>query len=382
MSRFFRIASIIFSLYVNPVFAQLQPPCEAYPANCPDAESINNAQSKEICCTDNGITKAEFAMQNTMRSAVEDMLKETTAKENWKMEEFGELFQVIAKQSDDNIVPDNLRPPHVFSIAFQVIVNEDSLKLWRKWLENYNSRVMSEVQSAKPADEKAVNDVSANTQNMADSIAYYAKQQSDYVVAHSQEYQNAISNNNQAYIEKWNKQMAYFNSKSSAVSDKIDKQAKASQPNYYANQTALLNEHDKMMLQFKNACIVQVFVQCNKEVGVGLKNLVKTSSLPGATEVCLFSNPHPDPKGNDWYFGTFPNIEEILLGDFQPQRDKYNGYKAVFATNRENTNSTSPKKVLSNKVQVVSIHICGRKDKVEKLASLLNLSKLNALITR
>lgn len=176
-------------------------------------------------------------------------------------------------------------------------------------------------------------------------------------------YQFIVSNDSLQAWRTW--QMAFFKRYTGSEADEKEKYRKA--------------------MLFRSACVVQVYFDFNGDVGLGQENnLVQgtPSTIPGASIVAWFHNPQPDLEGLDWHYEKSYDVAEILLGPWQPKRDSYNGYHSVFSANPKNMDEKSVKKIASDKVQTIAIHICGRKDNVKKFISQLDLTKLNALIEK
>ncbi len=75
------------------------------------------------------------------------------------------------------------------------------------------------------------------------------------------------------------------------------------------------------------------------------------------------------------------NIAVLLFGKWLLKPDSYKNYNAFFTLNKQD-DERAPKKVTSDKVQTIAIHVMVNRVNIDKLIQQLDMSKLNSAIDK
>jgi hypothetical protein len=340
--------------------------CQYFPADCPDAGSIEAALSASVR-SGNGLTKKEIEMQDQMRNLTTDMMQHAAKILGWQMIEIDEIVNLDPFQSAGTPAP--LRSPRGFGIEFEFIVNKDSLKAWKDWLIDFSNS----YQNATADYMNKQNDIanSPEYKQYTDSANKYLKLYTDYLTVHQDEGGSLFADKKLKYYlakqkEYSGKQVALINMNSSAgTADTFDKE-KAERTKHYRAES-----------------IVQVFFSFNDGVGIirseGGDVQVSNYNLPGAAYAKSVHLLEPDPNTIPWHFDQWENMDVLLFGKWLPESVQSKDYTAAFTLHGQ-ADERTPKKISSDKIQTIVIHVMGNKGNMNKLIQQLNVDKLNAAI--
>ena len=276
--------------------------CSWYPADCPDEASIENSQSIAVR-TENGLLPQEIAMQDNMRSLVTQIMLKAAKELNWQMMELDEVTNLDPMQGA--ATPYSDRSPRQYGIAFQFIVNKDSLDAWRNWVQEFNKRYMNAGTQSFQA-QKDIENSSAYRQAY-DSMMYYSKVRTDYITAHPG-------------INSWeDKHVLNLQKKQDAFLAKV--QYMQNHPTSSGNSMDDLDrEKEVKTLQFRNNTLVQVFFEFNQHVGLinddGANPESTNISVPGAVIAKKVHLRAPDLNSLIWHFNRWNNMKVLLMGNW------------------------------------------------------------------
>ena len=362
MKKLSLLALLLFFFCIHS-FAQ---GCEISPADCPDESSIESVQSS-AARTENGLLPQEIAMQDNMRSLVTQMMLKAAKELNWQITELDELTNLDPLQSA--ATPYSKRSPRQFGIAFQFIVNKDSLEAWRNWIQDFNSRYENAGTQSFQAQKDVEN--SAAYKQAYDSMMYYSKVRTDYIAAHPG-------------IHPWeDKHVLNLQKKQDAFLVKVQYMQ-----NHPASSGTSLDDLDKekevKTLQFRSNTLVQVFFEFNQNIGlISDDNAItesKNITVPGAIIAKKVHLSNPELNSLMWHFNRWNNMKVLLLGNWVLKPVDQN-YEAVFTKNGQADEHTQ-KKIKSDKVQTIAIHVMGNSTNMDKLIHQLDLKKLNGVIEK
>ncbi len=360
IKKLFFVLGILSSCIVN---AQT---CDLSPADCPDAGSIEAALSATVRSR-NGLTDKEIEMQDRMRNLTTDMVQHAAKALGWRVIEIDEVVNLNPFQSGGT--PPPLRSPRGYGIEFEFIVNKDSLKDWKDWLVDFSTRYQNTTMDLMNKQNEIAN--SPLYKQYTDSVNRYINLYTDYISAHQNEGAALFTSAKVKYYqdkqkEYTDKRVALLNSNASAnTSDAFDKEKAA--------RTAA----------FRDASIVQIFFSFNDGVGIihssnGEEQVLNINS-PGTAYAKFVHIPEPDPNTIPWHFDQWENMDVLLFGKWLPKPDQYKNYSAAFTRNGQADEHT-PKKITSDKVQTIAVHVMGSKANMDKLVQQLDTAKLNAAI--
>lgn len=367
MEKLVRSAGYLFLvlLFSSLPFRGSAQECRLSPADCPDA-GLEDARSASIRIG-NGLLPQEVAMQDAMRTLVTRMMQRASRNLHWDVTELSEVTNLGPLQSA--ATPYARRSPRGFGIAFQFIVSDDSLRAWRHWVQDFNQRY---AQAGKAAF-KGARDAQSSPlyAQYNDSVQHYMKLRLAYEDAHP----HALADADKYLIMTQKKQNEFLQK----MQDMISGKGAGGGPTV----SQLDEEQRTRTLRFRDATLVQVFFEFNGDFN-GVQEddaVVEPQPLPvpkaaGAVRVRV-TNPAPtDP----WHFADWPNMSVLWLGRWLPHRDDFNAY-AAFGRNGQGDEHT-PKRIRSDKVQTIVVHIMGRQSNCERLLSQLDMNALNAVIVK
>ena len=297
MRKLSLIASLLFTFSIHS-FAQ---GCDVSPADCPDEASIENSQSSTVR-TENGLLPQEIAMQDSMRILVMDMMSNAAKSLRWQMVELDEVTNLGPFQGA--ATPYNLRSPRSYGIAFEFIVNKDSLHAWQNWVQDFNNRYVNAGTQSFQAQKDIEN--SAAYRQAYDSMMYYTKIRTDYITAHPG-------------IHSWeDKHVLNLQKKQDAFLAKV--QDMQNHPASSGNSLDdLEKENEVKTLQFRNNTLVQVFFEFNQHVGLINDDDANPEStnitVPGAVIAKKVHLPNPNLNSIMWHFNRWNNMKVLLLGN-------------------------------------------------------------------
>ncbi|MDP4282995.1 MAG: hypothetical protein Q8891_01115 [Bacteroidota bacterium] len=357
------VIAILLVFFCIHSFAQ---GCELSPADCPDKASIENSQSSTVR-TENGLLPQEIAMQDSMRSLVSQMLLKAAKELNWQMMELDEVTNLDPMQSA--ATPYSERSPRQYGIAFQFIVNKDSLEAWQNWIQDFNNRYENAGTQSFQAQKNIEN--SPAYKQAYDSMQYYTKVRTDYITAHPG-------------IHPWeDKHVLNLQKKQDAFLTRV--QDMQNHPVSSGNSIDDLDkEKEVKTLQFRNNTLVQVFFEFNQHVGLinddDVIPVSKNIIVPGAVIAKTVHLPNPNLNSIMWHFNRSNNMKVLLLGNWILKPVDQN-YEAAF-TQKGQADEHTPKKIKSDKVQTIAIHVMGNSTNMDKLIHQLDLNKLNGVIEK
>ena len=335
-----------------------------WPADKPEKENIEESQSREIRMQ-NLLLPQEIDMQDKFRVLITDMMEKASKKLNWPMVELSEYTNDNAFQNGGT--PYNLRSPRGIEITFQFVVNNDSLLAWKKYESDYEKSSMNSLE---------VN--STNMQSIMESSKYKQYRDSaDYYMNLYITYCEAHKNEGTSLYTK-DKHPKYYQQKENEFIDKANTMVQQTSDNSGIKESEDENKADTR--RFRNHTVLQVKFHVNAYSGISIDRAgssIQFTSTPYSITGATLSKLYTVPKDQEHFdFDKWNNVMLILVGNFQTKLDKLENYNATYTLNGQGDEHT-PKKIKSEVVQNISINIYGDKTNVEKMASLIDVEKLN-----
>ncbi len=365
MKTLYRCVLIPFVLlsFFNPVKAQ-NDTCDQWPAECPltNTEEYYSAAIRK----GNGLSDAEIAMQDKMKSITDDMMKTASKNLHWPMGILDEAVNLNSSQSAGT--PEGLKSPRGFGIVYQFIANKDSLNAWRNWFIDFDKRYKAAGSDYYQNQNNVQN--SPEYKRLQDSAMHYNKLISDMLTAKG--FKNTEAENKK--IDELGKKQNLYMDKASALAN-----------------TGNLENYDEEKVnngnQFKNATIIQVFFDFNAHIGY-LDNVdhtqkeMKNYPLQGAKISKLIHFSPRNLAGTLWDFPSWDDNTVILLGNWATNPDNPKDYEAGYIQKKGQDDEHTLKIIKSDKVQNISIHITGNKTNMAKMAGQLNIDELNSVMIK
>lgn len=358
---------IIFTLFFLSILQTSKSQgCVWSPADCPDQASIENSMDS-LTRLGNGILPSEISMQNSMRYLVTQMMEKAGRNLHWQWIELDELTNLNPIQGA--ATPYNLRSPREFGIAFEFFVSKDSLQAWKNWTRDFNEQYDNVGKAAFQQDNDIQNSI--QYRQYYDSVQRYTKLYTSYITAHSN---ISASDDKRAkyllkkqndFIDKMNYMREHPSNSSGETLDDLEKEKKSK------------------MLQYKENSVVEVFFNFNTDVGLintSTPNNIKNWNFPGAKIAKSVHFTNADLNTLLWNFENSNNMKVLLLGNWlTTPRDE--NYSATFTLNGQGDEHT-PKKIKSDKVQTIAIHLMGNDLNISKIMPFIDINGLNKVIVK
>ncbi|MGN6249427.1 MAG: hypothetical protein ACTHNG_13825 [Ginsengibacter sp.] len=358
---------IIISLFILSILQTSKGQgCVWSPADCPDQASIENS-TDSLTRLENGILPAEISMQNSMRYLVTQMMEKAGRNLHWQWTELDELTNLDPLQGA--ATPYNVRSPRGFGIAFEFFVSKDSLQAWKNWTRNFNERYDNVGKAAFQQDNYIQN--SSQYRQYYDSVQRYTKLYTSYITTHSN---ISASDDKRAkyllkkqndFIDKMNYMREHPSNSSGETLDDLEKEKKLK------------------MLQFKENSVLQVFFDFNPNVGLintSSPVTIKNWNVPGAKIAKSVHLSNPELNTLLWHFENSSDMKVLLLGNWLSKPSDEN-YSATFTLNGQGDEQT-PKKIKSDKVQTIAIHLLGNDQNISKIMPFIDITELNKVIVK
>lgn len=334
-----------------------------WPADKPETDNIESSQSKEIRLG-NDILQQEIDMQDRMRTIITNMMQDAAKKLGWDVIELSEYTNNNAMQGAGT--PYKLRSPRGIEITFQFVVNKDSLEAWKNYELDYrNAKIDNATQNSNN-----ITDVTQSPlyKSYQDSVNYYMNLYTTYVTAHQNEGADLFTKD---------KHPAFYQKKENEFINKMTAMTQQVQDN--SGEKQMEEEHDLKIFQFRNSSIVQITFSVNDYTAAAIDQSlgpVETKSAAYPLPQAKFSEIYTIPKKQtNQDLVKWNNVILVLLGNFNTKPNEYGYYDAVFNHNGQGDEHT-PKKIMSDKVQDISIAIYGNRIHIEKLAKQIDIEKL------
>ena len=353
------ILFIVLLLIVTRLFSQQ---CGEWPADCPDRGSITASQDSTVRAK-SGLLPQEIAMQDAARTLVTGMMKQAAETLHWKCVELDETTNLNPFQRAET--PDPVRSPRAYGIAFEFITSEDSVSEWKNWLMDFAERYRKVGENTMKEEAEVYN--SPDFKRCYDSVNLYIKMASDYMTNHKKE--------GAALFE--DKELIRLQDKQKEFTDQLARLT--NNPPSSGDINALEREKSARTQEFRNASIVEIFFSFNESVGIvqddGFEVQVQHYALPSVPLARYVHLTHPDINTLDWHFTRWENMIVLFLGNWLANSDIDANVIAGFSTKGQDDEHT-PKKIFSDKIQNLAIHVTGNKTNMDQLLQRLDMNKL------
>jgi hypothetical protein len=372
--KIFFVGFVLLFICTVQILAQT---CAEFPADCPDNGHENwGTRDDSISRLNNPVLPQEIVMENRLRNHTSDVIKKIAQKKGWAWNEISESSSSGQSKSDGTIIPYDYRAPHWCSFTFQCIVNKDSLQAWKGWLEEFSQRKLNEskVYASSTASDEGI------LTSYMDSANYYGQLKSKYMTDHMQEYQQALANNNTSAIKAFEKAMSGYDQKiNSFVAKASNTQKKQDSKMPDGNM-----ERREGTIQFRDGSLLQIEIGYNMEnaATVGTLEHHESNGLPGVALINHYRNKEPDLQDalNRWSHSR--NLTLMLIGNWSLIPDHYGTYKPAYLNDKKNTDNITSKKIKSDQVQTICIHLSGNNQAIHQFLSAFSAMDLTSLIVK
>jgi hypothetical protein len=207
----------------------------------------------------------------------------------------------------------------------------------------------------------------------SDSADRYINLSTDYMTAHQ--------NDGVALFN--DKQLKHLQDKQNEFNDK--RAALSNQNNFSNGLSSFDDEKKNRTKQFREVSTMEIFFEFNPNVGILYSSeedeQITNYNLGGTVVSKLVHLPEPDPNTIPWHLDKWENMTVLFFGKWITKTDQYKNYDAFFTSNKQNDEHT-PKKVMSDKVQTIGIHVMGNKTNSTKLIQQLDYGKINEAVDK
>ena len=193
------IALFIILLLARPTLhAQ---PCPQFPTSCPDLRADPGSPDDSISRMGDPVLPCEVAMENRLRKWAAALVNDIAQKERWEVVEIDETLGAGYRDDDNSVLVYDRRPAHWVHMVWQFVIDKDSLRAWRDWLEEFGRRRLDQTQqyAARLTDKQGA------IQTYMDSANYWGGLMTKYMNDHFAQYQKDLVAGNKAGISSYEK---------------------------------------------------------------------------------------------------------------------------------------------------------------------------------
>lgn len=373
------IAPFVLLLSVLSMLPALSPlqaqPCPQSPASCPDLRDNPGSTDDSVSRLSDPVLPCEVAMENRLRLWASTLVNDIARKENWDVTEIYEALGSGYRDTDDALLAYDKRPAHWCRMIWQFVVDKDSLKAWRTWLEDYGQRRLDQTHQYTAR----LNDKQGAIQSYMDSANYWGGQMSKYMSDHITQYQKDLVAGDKTGISAYEKGVAVYRNKQDYFINKAS--ALQKDPQAEKDNTDADKEANAQKLRFSDASTVIIEFDFNGNIAetAGRK---RPSPSGSPNTVTWYSIPDPDLLNAVNYF-THSHIMALwTIGGWNPQPGPDGGYAAAWAADRSNKKDGTIKKIKCDKVQNLYVRVSGNAAAMRRILAGLPAGDMERLLTR
>jgi len=357
---------------LSPLHAQ---PCPQFPATCPDLRDDPGSADDSVSRLNNPVLPCEIAMENRLRHWAGALVNDIARKEGWDVAEIYEALSSGYRDDDYSVLVYDKRPAHWSRMVWQFVVDRDSLRAWRRWLEDFGQRRLDQTHQYTAR----LNDRQGAIQAYMDSAGYWGGQMSKYMNDHIAQYQKDLVAGNKAGISAYEKGMAVYRNKQNNFINKaadLQKDPQAGKDNTNADAESNANS-----LRFSDASTVIIEFDFNGDLAEtgGSKRVAPSGSSPA---VRWYSIPEPDLLNNVNYYTHSHNMALWMIGGWNPQANQFGGYAASWAADRTNRKGVTIKKIKCDKLQNFYVRVSGNAAAMRRILADLPAVDMEKMVTR
>jgi hypothetical protein len=302
--------------------------CPFRPADCPDKDYATADRAEDSADrVSNPLVPQEVTMEYRLRALTGDFVRRLAAQQHWEEPvELNEWGSSGFRAADESVLAYPLRPPHSFSITWELIVNKDSLHSWTGWTEDFLKRSLALVDQYKQA-------ASAQTGSASGGSAPGSSMAS---IASGLEH--------------------------------------------------LPLERKARTLQFRDATLLLIEFDFNADRADPVEEASPAGSytIPGCALARQFYRADPDILEAINTYAHSRNTALVLIGGWNTRltANGYSGYyESPFYTDKKARDRTSPKKIPCDRVQGLHVWLSGNRSAMQKLLSGSSFTPLQQWIT-
>ena len=370
--------AICLLMYNSNVYSQT---CPDWPASCPDnnyvdADRVEDSTQKML----NPIVPEEVTMEYRLRELTGSLVRKVAQKEHWN--EPVEIYEYASsgfRDAKENVLSFPLRPPHWVKIVWQIIVNNDSMKQWIDWLKDLGTRAQSNISDYA----NKMTAVQNTYKRYMDSANYYGDLKGNYMTAHYAKYQQDLVTGNTVGIAAYEKAVAVYDDKANIFIKKATDLQK--DPGAEKAQDDIQTERVQKSLIFRESVVLFIEFDFNPDRGDAgrceCKPIKGEPSSNGFKVVRWFTNPEPTST-NVVDYSNSTNVAYGLLGGWSSVPDNRGIYWPSYHSDPKASDKVSPKKIKSDQVQSLCIHVSANKSAMQKFFEDLDTGELSRIIVK
>jgi hypothetical protein len=360
---------LIAVLYVRPASAQS---CALFPADCP----VNGADSygtedDSTSRLGNPVIPQEITMENRLRRWMASMLGHMADNQGWQLVQISEGGSSGFRAADESVLKYPLRPPHWYVATWEFIVNNDSLKAWNDWLQQFGQQRLDRL-NQNTASQTAAYD---RSKPYRDSVDRYTQLMGQYMQDHITQYQKDLAAGNKAGTNAYEKAVTGYQKKSDYFTQKIADMSK--DPGAEKDDADAETLRKKQTIHFRDATVLVVEFEFNNEYA---KTAGSATGFAAGAPI-WYSNTDPDPIAVNFFDRSRTNVL-VLEGEWKMKADNYGGYRPAFYFDKTSVDKTTPKRIKCDQVQTIDIHLSGNQQAIRKFLAAFPRTELTALTTR
>ncbi|HVM88879.1 MAG TPA: hypothetical protein VMT76_11890 [Puia sp.] len=327
-------------------------------------ESVKDSSA----CISNLVSPREFSMMNKVRAQAEAIFKKFMDNDGWELNELYEEYDGKSYRAG-NPPPGNTWPPHYFLMAYQLMVNSDSLKAWEAWNAEYGQKKIDEIHAMA----RAASDHEADINRYKDSAQHYMDEMTKYMSAHLPGLASANEKEKDAYgrqISFYQKEIDRFSAKQNFYNGSDSSEAKDEQQRKLSD------------IRFHDACLLEITIAVNAYHINPEGKFISEEHVPDIFLVRNYFNDEPDLLNKFDFYRRSKNFSLLLFGNWQRSPGNKQLYTATFALNKANTDHVSVKRIMSYEVQDIAIYLSGNKKAIHQFLKEADWNLLTQLVIK
>jgi len=341
--------------------------CKYLPADCPvNGVEDYGTSDDSISRMHNPVVPQEITMENQLRQWTGAVLNRIAANNNWQVYQLSEEYSSGFSTPEGVIIAYPYRPPHWYTVSWEIIVNADSLRAWRAWLENFGQQRLDALNQNAASQTTAYD----RSKPYRDSAEHYSELMGQYMQDHMAQYQKDLVAGNKTGAGAYEKAVAAYQKRSDYFSKKAADMA--SDPGAESSAADADALRKRQSIHFRDAALLVVEFEFNIDYA---KTAGTATGYPAGAPT-WFSNTDPDPISIDLFDRSRTNVL-LLEGEWNKSNG---GYRPAFYSNKPSVDVTTPKRIKSDRVRTVDMHLSGNPQAIRKFLAALPRTEINALI--
>lgn len=400
--------SFVLAFGLIPLFlCAQQNPCQESPFECL-TDNIQAARNEQQRLTNFINVPQELKMESKCRTSAENALKAFAEARQWSYYEVDETREApatidcndpraamskTAPAYDSGLkcgIKYPLRPPHEYTIKFLVVVNNDSLAMWRNWRKD---TVTKESESLAGEIQNAQQEITENPKLKAlfDSLELYSKKSTEFALQSYAQYSRDLAADNKKGIKFYEERRSFLEKKADFFRNKYEAESEKINTGHAAPLNTFFSKNAARDGRYIEGSVVLISFHFNPSQSFSAVDLYHSVSYQGspyappsgARHAFVLGATHfpVNPEAQHYNFEEPSCIGTILFGSWMV-KGKVNPYvySSAYSLNPTTIDNVSVKKIPCDVVQTVEVVVQGRRGYVDKFINGFDFARLSALM--